>query len=193
MKKILRVARDGKRGVQLALVSLLIAGCGNQGGARHEVSVPWALGGKQLVADLHMHTRFSDGALEMDALVRKAYAAGCQALAVTDHSDSHTKAGTAEYLSAVSALRKAYPKQVLIAGLEWNVPPKASGTHMGVLFDPLAEPQMGAFKQRFENPAATVAQALGWLSQEVKEPTHLALIYNHPGRAGVADAQVAEQ
>ena len=177
----------------VALASLLTTGCVEKNTARHEVSVPWALGGKQLVADLHMHTRFSDGALEADVLVRKAFLAGCHALAITDHSDSQGKAGTVEYLNALSALRKQYPKHVLIGGLEWNVPPKVSGTHMGVLFDPLVEQNMIAFKQRFETPNATVADAFGWLSQMVKEPAHIAFIYNHPSRLGVPDAQVLAQ
>ncbi len=195
MGSVLRYLRipSRKRCLQISLVSVLVSGCNGKQPVRHEISVPWALGGKQLVADLHVHTRYSDGALEVDALVRKAYAAGCHALAVTDHSDSHAKAGTQEYLNALVALRKEYPKHVLIGGLEWNVPPKISGTHIGILFDPLVEQQMITFKQRFESPSVAVADAFGWLNQAVKEPTQIAFIYNHPSRLGVPDAKVAAQ
>lgn len=188
-----RRAPSRKRCLQIALISALVASCNGKEPARHEVSVPWALGGKQIVADLHTHTRYSDGALPIDALVRKAYAAGCHALAVTDHSDSHAKAGTPEYLNALASLRKEFPKHVLIAGMEWNVPPKIGGTHMGMLFDPLVEHLMITFKQRFENPSATVAEAFGWLNQAVHEPKQIAFIYNHPSRLGVPDAQVLAQ
>ena len=160
----LRAARALGSSLALGLFALLGTGCGGEGAARHEVSIPWALGGKQLVADLHMHSRYSDGALDADALVRKGYAAGCQVLALTDHSDSHTKAATAEYLNTLSTLRKQFPDRVLIGGLEWNVPPKISGIHMGVLFDPLVEQQMGAFKQRYEREAPrSQKHSAGWV------------------------------
>jgi PHP domain len=177
----------------LGLFTLLGTGCGGEGAARHEVSIPWALGGKQLVADLHMHSRYSDGALDADALVRKGYAAGCQAMALTDHSDSHTKTATAEYLNTLSTLRKQFPNHVLIGGLEWNVPPKVSGIHMGVLFDPLVEQHMSAFKQRYELDSTTAAEALGWLGKTVNDPQQVAIIYNHPSRVGMRDAQVLDQ
>jgi len=182
------------RGLPLALVVLAGAGCGGDNGtARHEVSIPWALGGKQLVADLHTHTRFSDGALEVDALVRKSYAAGCHALAITDHSDQSTRAGTQEYLNTLAALRQKFPQHTLIGGLEWNVPPQLGRIHMGILLDPLVEQHLITFKQRFENSRASVADAFAWLRKEVKEPTHAAFIYNHPSRHGEPAELVAAE
>jgi histidinol phosphatase-like PHP family hydrolase len=38
--------------------------------------------------DLHMHTLFSDGVLLPFELMRRAYIAGCRAIAITDHVDS---------------------------------------------------------------------------------------------------------
>lgn len=180
-------------GLLTAAFALFTAGCSDQNAAQHVVKIPWALGGKQVVADLHMHTRFSDGAIDMETLVRKAYVAGCQAVAVTDHSDRAVKAGTQEYLDAIAAVRKKYPQRILIGGLEWNVPAHASRIHMGVLFDPLVEKHMVAFKQRYEQPGIPLTDALGWLAQEIKDSTLAAFIYNHPSRHGESDEQVAAE
>lgn len=176
--------------VWLALSALALGGCGDSNTARHEVQVPWGIGGTQVVADFHLHTRFSDGQLEIEDLVRKSYAAGCRAVAITDHSDVSTKAGGQEYLSTIAGVRKKYPNHVLLAGLEWNVPPHLGRIHMGVLLHPLVEQHLIAFKQQFENPQKPVAEGLGWLRQQLKEPTHAALIFNHPSRHGEPAEQV---
>ncbi len=42
-----------------------------------------------VVADLHVHTRNSDGRLQLDGLPRAAQAAGIEAVAVTDHDRIH--------------------------------------------------------------------------------------------------------
>ena len=181
------------RGLLLAMVALSVTACGDKNVAQHVVKVPWGLGGKQIVADLHMHTRLSDGALDADVLVRKAYVAGCHALAITDHSDRSTKAGTQEYLDTLATLRKKYPQRILIGGLEWNVPAHLSRIHMGVLVDPSVEKHLVTFKQRFEQPGISMSEAFGWLAQEVKDSTLAAFIYNHPSRYGEPDAQVAAE
>lgn len=181
------------RGPAIVLTALTFAGCGGGNTARHEVAVPWALGGKQLVADLHTHTRFSDGALDAEALVSKSFAAGCQALAITDHSDLSAKAGTPVYLNSLVALRQKYPKHVLIGGVEWNVPPHQGRMHMGVLVDPLFERHLITFKERFEIKGASVADAFRWLRSTISDPTQSALIYNHPSRRGESAEQVVAE
>lgn len=188
------VARARIASGTLALAAAaMLAACGGSREPplpRHEVSVPWGIGGTQMVADLHMHTRFSDGALEIEDLVRKSYAAGCRVVAITDHSDKNTKAGTQEYLNVIANLRKRYPKHVLIGGLEWNVPPHLGRIHMGVLLDPLVEQHLISFKQQFEDPQKSVGDGLGWLRQQIIDPAHAALIYNHPSRHGEPAEQV---
>ncbi|MBM3341649.1 MAG: PHP domain-containing protein [Betaproteobacteria bacterium] len=176
-----------------AMALAALAGCGDPNAARHELAVPWALGGKQLVADFHTHTKFSDGALELDTLVRQAYAGGCQVLAITDHSNRALKSGTQDYLDAIAAQRKKYPKHLLIAGLEWNVPPHGARVHMGMLFDPATEKHMIAFKERFEKSDALLPAALGWLNGQAKDKTSVALIFNHPSRYGETSEMVVEE
>lgn len=169
--------------VALAAGVSLCAGCGFMDEARHEVTVPWALTGQSLVADLHTHTKFSDGALEMPDLVKLAVNGGCQVLAVTDHSDPHTKTATSRYFAATREARAAYPRLVLFAGLEWNVPPHKGQEHVGVLVDPGLEAKvLPDFKRQFDSRDATAADALRWLQGKLKNPAQAALIYHHPTR-----------
>lgn len=178
------------------VAAIITTGCGEQRApttAQHVVKVPWALGGKQIVADLHTHTRFSNGALEADALLRSAFVAGCQAVAITDHSDGPYKAGSAEYVDGIAALRKKYPQRIVIGGLSWSVPAHGGRVNMGVLLDPSFERQLVPFKQRFDKPGSTVTQAYEWLAQEVKDSTAAVYIYHHPSRYGESAEQVAAE
>ncbi len=175
----------GDRGWLAALAAiLLVAGCGDDERARHEVAVPWALGGQWLVADLHTHTRFSDGALTPSQLVEKAVAHGCQALAITDHGDAQVKGASPEYFAEIKQLREKYPRLVLFAGMEWNIPPYGGREHVTVLLDPRLEVQvLPEFRQRYDRrEGVTAVDAFKWLQSRIKEPADAVLIYNHPSR-----------
>lgn len=174
----------------LLTLALILPGCGDKNAASHEVTVPWGIGGQQLVADLHTHTRFSDGALNVDELVRKAYAAGCQVLAITDHSDRRLNSGTQAYLDAIGEMRKKYPQRILISGLEWNAPGYKTHIHMGVLVDTPYEQHLITFKDRFERSSATASEAFGWLKTAVKDKTNAAMIFHHPRREGEPDDHI---
>lgn len=190
------VARNGGvwRRTSAAWVALFLAACGGAPDApRHEVAVPWGIGGTQIVADLHLHSRFSDGALDLEALVRKAYVGGCRAVAVTDFFDAQARGGGKEYLAAISAVRKKYPQHILIGGAEWNVPPHMGLRQVSVLVDPLIEPQLSAFKQQLADPKKSAGDALGWLRGQIKEPAQAALIYNHPSRHGETAEQILSE
>lgn len=168
-----------------ACTGLLLAACdGEPSVPRHEVTVPWGIGGTQLVADLHTHSRFSDGTLDLDAVVRNAFAGGCRAVAITDFADAPSRGGSREYLAALKAERAKYPKHILIGGVEWNVPPHLGRVQMGVLLDPAVEQQLTVFKQQLDDPRKSAADALGWLATQITDPAHAALIYNHPSRYG---------
>lgn len=173
------------------VLTLALAACGDQPGApRHEVTVPWGIGGTQIVADLHMHSRFSDGALDIESLARKAFVGGCRAVAITDFADAPARGGGKEYLAALNAVRKKYPKHILIGGVEWNVPPHLGRIQLGLLLDPVVEHQFPALKQQLEDPRKPAGDALGWLASQVKEPAQAALIYNHPSRHGERAEQI---
>ncbi len=176
--------------VSALAVLALAAGCGTDL-AQHEVAVPWALGGQWLVADLHTHTRFSDGGLTPEELVNKALAHGCQVLAITDHGDAGVKGASAEYFADISRLRAKHPRLVLFAGMEWNIPPYRGREHVTVLLNSTLEAQvMPEFRKRYDPGVGTAAaDALKWLQGKIEHPTDAVLIYNHPSRQAESPAQ----
>ena len=136
-----------------------------------------------MVFDSHTHTTFSDGALQPMLLAEKAVENGCTAFAVTDHGDLTVRAATPEYFAEVDAIRARFPEMVVLAGLEWNIPPYLGREHVTVLVEPSLERQvLPEFKSRFEDKSAVVEDALQWLAAQVGRPESVALIYNHPSR-----------
>jgi len=162
---------------------LLLAGCSQQPDAEVLTEVPWALITRQLVIDTHTHTRSSDGKYSVDEVVQLAIDHGCDALAITDHSDLSEKAATPDYFSAISAARTNHPGLTLFGGIEWNIPPYAGREHVTVLLDPsLEETILGAFKQQFEQQEAIAHHGLEWLAEKTGSTDKAVLVYNHPSR-----------
>jgi hypothetical protein len=153
--------------------------------------VGWAGQGQWLRADLHMHSRASDGAVDITTLATRARENGCEVIAVTDHGDRKLRAATPEYMTDIATARLANSGLVLLAGLEWNVPPFGGREHAGVLFpdDPDVGPALAEFKQRFDDydrgdeSQPTAEAALAWLTEISRNlPTKPVVIYNHPTR-----------
>jgi hypothetical protein len=167
----------------LAISLFLLAGCAPQPDAEMLVEVPWALISRQLVMDTHTHTHFSDGKYSVDEVVQLAIDHGCDALAITDHTDLSEDAATPGYFSAINAARTLHPGFILFGGIEWNIPPYAGREHVTVLLDPtLEETTLVAFKQQFEQADTTAVQALEWLADKTGVTDKAVLIYNHPSR-----------
>jgi len=167
----------------LATSLLLLAGCAPQPDAEMLTEIPWALISRPLVIDTHSHTRFSDGKYQVDEVVQLAINNGCDALAITDHSDLSEDAATPDYFSAINAARTMHPGFILFGGIEWNIPPYGGREHVTVLLDPtLEEPLLGLFKQQFEQGDATADQGLEWLADKTGVTNKAVLIYNHPSR-----------
>ena len=165
------------------LSQLLLAGCAKQPDVEVVTEVPWALISRPLVIDTHTHTQFSDGNYSVDKLVQLAIDNGCDALAITDHSDLSEDAATTAYFSALNAARTLHPDFILFGGLEWNIPPYNSREHVTVLLAPALEASvLGPFKQQFEQDNATARQGLKWLFGKTGATDKAVLIYNHPSR-----------
>src|SRR5262245_18014159 len=121
---------------------------GAQSSVRMVRQIDWTGRGVWLKADLHTHTRFSDGAQTVDEVVAAAAKNGCDVVAITDHSDAGLGAATPEYLDAIRAARLKTPSTIVVAGLEWNVPPGKGNEHAGVLLPAASEriDAIGPFK-----------------------------------------------
>lgn len=182
---------------------MILAGCGGfrttPGGPRFLRQVEWAGQGVWLKADTHTHTQFSDGAHTIAEVAAQAARYGCNVLAITDHADRNLSAGTHEYIEAIKEARRQYPEMVLLAGLEWNIPPHDGNEHVAVLFpDGPAEGQILAdFKDRFddlgreEHDPTLADEALEWLSTATATgDVRPVAIYEHPGRKRQSSKQI---
>lgn len=167
----------------LTVIVSLTLSCSRTPAVGVTTEVPWSVAGQWIVADTHTHTRFSDGNLSISDLVARAQANGCDALAITDHSDVSEKAATPEYFAAIREARTLHPNLLIVAGMEWNIPPYAGREHMSVLIAPALEAKiLPQFKQQFENNKAKADEALRWLRQRLDSEQEAVLIYNHPSR-----------
>ncbi|WP_340118355.1 PHP domain-containing protein [Pelagibius sp. 7325] len=155
-------------------------------------AAPWAGQSVDIVFDHHTHTDFSDGALNVAELVRLARDSGCDALAITDHSDS---VGTASYveLDAFKVTRQQNAGFLLIGGVEVNMPSYGRREHATVIADPSLEGEIlpgirdaaeitieqaraAADKTTLDEPLLTLA------ASHLQRGDDLLMIYNHPSR-----------
>lgn len=140
-----------------------------------------------MVADLHSHTRFSDGRLAVSDLVTLAAANECSVLAITDHGDPRVPSVSSEFFDDLDEARRMYPAMIVLAGLEWNVPPYGGQEHANVIVQPQVErvvlPQFkSSFDRGFGAATSTVPEALTWVASVTSDASERVLIYNHPLR-----------
>lgn len=153
-------------------------------------AVEWRDRGVWLRADLHTHTRFSDGNHTVEEVVAEAGRRGCDVVAITDHSSVRLTAATPEYVAAIQRARAANPNVTVVTGLEWNVPPGTGDEHAGVLFPGSSEDlhRLATFKSRFDgygkegDTASLAVDALQFLTPS--DPSALApvVLAHHPTR-----------
>lgn len=146
-----------------------------------------------LIADLHLHSRFSDGSEDIDWLAKQASAQGCDVIAITDHTDlSNKKFDEQKYLDEINRARQQYAPLALISGVEWNVPPFAGKEHLLLLVPAFsATPTMFRhFRERFDNEEKLAKgnglDAFDWLAVEAPDAV---LFYNHPSRKDFSYAE----
>jgi len=173
-------------------LALLAAGCrGKKPQAEFERQIPWIGTGSWIKADLHVHSRFSDGIRTPREIADQAKIHACDAIALTEHTDSELKGATDEYFAAIAELRAEHPDLIILDGIEWNVPPGAGDDHAGLLVPPGPEGVhvLKEFKARFDDwgrdshDEALALTALRWLSNESADwDTPPVLIFNHPSR-----------
>jgi PHP domain len=176
------------------LIAAASSGCGDQTPyprASFARALTWADRGVWLKADTHVHTRFSDGQETLEQVVRRGEAFGCNVLALTDHADAGLTATSEDYFLELEAARRAHPNMVLLAGLEWNVPPWQGREHANVIVPPgvherklLRDFQVlfDDFKRQGRDPSLATS-ALHWLKENSYGIGGLPIVfYNHPNR-----------
>ena len=116
---------------------------------------------------------------------------GCDVLAITDHADHDLEAATPAYADAIHQARSEHPELLVLAGLEWNVPPYDRDEHATVLVAPGDDEwrTLAEFKARFddferEDHLSTLADdALRWLGDPSRRELQPVVFLNHPSRS----------
>ncbi|HWN82261.1 MAG TPA: PHP domain-containing protein, partial [Candidatus Udaeobacter sp.] len=168
------------------------AGCGGRPpGAEFVRRTPWIGSGSWLKADLHAHSRFSDGIRTPREIAVQAKTYGCDVLALTDHTDRELQGASAGYFVATAELRTEFPELVILDGIEWNIPPGGGDDHAGVLVPPGPEGQraLAELKTRFDDLGQAThdeqlaLEALRFLTRESAGwSVPPVVIFNHPSR-----------
>ena len=122
--------------------------------------------------------------------MNRAASNGCDVLAITDHADHNLEAATPAYAEAIRQARIEHPELVVLAGLEWNVPPYDGDEHATVLVAPGDDEwrTLAEFKVRFddferEEHLSTLADdALRWLGEPARRELRPVVFLNHPSR-----------
>jgi hypothetical protein len=176
----------------IVLAVLLLSGCARRSAGAHFMhKIDWIGRGQWLKADLHAHTKFSDGGYTVAEVVDKAAAFGCQVVAITDHADRNLSAATQPYFAAIDAARKSHPHLIILAGLEWNVPPFGGNQHANVFLATADRegPLLAQFKESFDDlgrndtRAELADEALRWLAENgAADGLPPVVLYNHPSR-----------
>jgi hypothetical protein len=154
--------------------------------------IEWVNQGVWLKADTHTHTTFSDGSYSVAQVVDKAVQFGCDVIAITDHATRSFDLDLKQYINAIDAARKLHPDRVILAGLEWNIPPWGGREHATVLIrrEPAEHAVLGTLREnwddrgRDEHHPEMADAALRWLELSKKRViTHPVVILNHPSRS----------
>jgi hypothetical protein len=155
-------------------------------------SVPWAGNDADIVFDHHSHTEFSDGRLSVEELVTKARESGCDALAITDHSDKGASASKRQR-QAFRQIRAELPDFLLFGGVEINMPSYLHREHANVIVDPAIEdrvlPRLRNAAERGVDDARAGDDGISLDEEFMIQVTSflghgdsLVMIYNHPSR-----------
>ena len=144
-----------------------------------------------LKIDTHVHSHRTDGNESIESLVEAASKFGCNAVAITDHADRGLEGASEVYFADIRRARQQFPKMIVLAGLEWNIPPHGGDEHVTVIVEPTPDEAviLAEFKERFDDfnrdplPEEAAEEGLRWLTDRCASADALAIVcYNHPSR-----------
>ena len=106
-------------------------------------ALPGLVSREHIRGDLHMHTTYSDGADNVDAMVAACCALGYEYIAITDHSEraaasrTLTRADLARQRDEIAAIRDRYPQIVILHGVEADIMPDGRLDFSDAALEPL--------------------------------------------------------
>ena len=95
--------------------------------AARENNLPESVELEDIKGELHLHTRYSDGACSIEEMVAAAIARGYQYMAITDHSESLriasglTAADLEDQAEEIAEVQKKYPDFKIFSGIEVDI------------------------------------------------------------------------
>ncbi|WP_158971676.1 VanZ family protein [Paraglaciecola sp. L3A3] len=150
----------------------------------HELKIAWAANETNIIFDHHTHSQYSDGNLNIESLVKLANDNGCDAVAITDHTDSK-RAISQNQLLDIKKARLLEPNIMVLSGAELNPPSYKGREHVNVLFSPEKEsfifPQLRELIDNKKQPL-TDETLFSFLSKQNVTGMDVLGIYNHPSR-----------
>jgi VanZ family protein len=148
-------------------------------------TVEWAGEDANIILDHHTHTKMSDGKLSVAELVTLANDNGCDAIAITDHTDAQLSLSDKK-LSELALARKAYPNMLIFGGAELEMPSYKGREHVSLLLTPEIEKSvLSKIKTRMNRSNRgdlTDDLLLNTITSEKINIYDAVAIYNHPSR-----------
>ncbi|MEK6902102.1 MAG: PHP domain-containing protein, partial [archaeon] len=115
--------------------------------------------------DLHVHTRWSDGAADTETMIQAAIAKGYEYVAITDHSKSDVVANglnekrVKEHLKELDAMQKKYPNIHILKGSEVAILSDGKLDYGNDVLNEL-DIVIGSIHSGFKNEAAKITKRL---------------------------------
>jgi peptidoglycan/LPS O-acetylase OafA/YrhL/glycopeptide antibiotics resistance protein len=150
-------------------------------------SMRWASNNANIIFDHHTHTQYSDGSLTLNELTELAFSNGCNALAITDHTDSQSSFNP-EKVAKVNLLRNQYPNLLILNGVELGMPDYKQREHVNIITTPEFEssvlPEVFAKLNKSYKLPESIRDRFIFdnIFKSDDEFNHSFAIYNHPSR-----------
>jgi DNA polymerase (family 10) len=97
-----------------------------------EGTLPGLVARSDIRGDLHLHTTYSDGRDDVEAVVRSGEALGYEYIAITDHSPAaaasrvHSEATLLRQMEEIDEVQMRYPRIRILKGIETDILPDGS-------------------------------------------------------------------
>jgi hypothetical protein len=146
--------------------------------------VDWASKDVNIIFDHHTHSNFSDGKLSIEALVNLASENGCDAIAITDHTDAK-RSLSKKQLDEIKLARLFNPNMLIVRGAELNPPSYKGREHVNVLVNPYNEEALfEELRKKISDESQKLddRQLFELLNTFNTTKENVLAIYNHPSR-----------